>query len=529
MTRRHQAQFNKQGAAGESRDFRETEIKFRADAAGFAAVLQSRLLKDVKVGSPRELLSTYYDTAEGDLRRHGMTLRLRKNAKAVPVLGIKWDKGAVEDLFGRGEIEVACPDGTPDLALFELPVRNRLEHALGSRPLAPVFETRLKRRVAYLRHGQSEIELSLDEGAAVAGASSVALSEIELELKSGTLPDLVACAASFARACGLSLEFEPKALRGYRLLDGFLPEPQKAKDLGLAPSSTFDDLMIAVMASSLGHFMANWAPLRSSDAPESVHQLRVALRRMRSALGGFRRVIDLPGLEHIRAEARRIASALGPARDCDVFRQNALEGPFGDGPELLRGATSLLAAVTARREASYVDARRVIDDTATSLFVLDVQDFIARRAWHGGLSPDRRELPSSAARPFAAEVLGKLRRRALKRGKNLPNMSDAERHDLRIALKNLRYAAEFFSGLFDDAKAARGFIRRVAELQEDLGTHNDAATAANFVAGLNLAPGSDCDFAAGYLLGWYRHATLAADLQLARKWKAFRRAEPFWN
>ncbi len=508
---------------------REVEVKFHADAAILAAVRAACQDLGAAVGVEKELVSTYFDTPSRDLQRSGLTLRVRRKGRAVPLLGTKWSAPAGEDPFARGEIEVRSPQGLPDIELFVPELRDRLKAAVGDRPLAPVFETRFKRRTAILRHGLSDIELALDEGHVVAGDQRLPLAEVELELKTGTATDLVACARGLAQACGLSLAFEAKAARGYRLALGLVPQPQKAQPVALSPTTSFDDLVAAVIAGSLAHFTSNWAALRQSDAPESIHQLRVALRRMRSALGIFRKVVALPELEDIRAEARRIASALGPARESDAFRANALAGPLRGQPQRLAEAALLLDAVEARRAESYVAARRVIDEPATTLFVLEVQTFLARRAWRTALSPADLGLLTSEARGFAAAVLTRLRRRALKRGKHLPDMPDAERHELRIALKNLRYAAEFFGGLFDDPKQLRQFLRIVADLQEDLGAHNDAATAESFIQSLELPPVPSAHFSAGYLLGFYRHATLTADAHIGKKWKSFRRAATFWE
>jgi len=507
---------------------REVEVKFRADGRAIEAVLSSPLLKGVTVGAARELASTYFDTPGQDLKRTGMTLRVRRKSRTIPLMGVKWD-GGDDVVFARGEIEVRCPDGVPNLDLFEPVIRERLKAVVAGRPLAPIFETRFRRRTALLRHGHSDIELALDEGAVVAGEANLPLAEVELELKNGNLPDLFGCAASLVRDCGLSLQFEPKAGRGYRLVASEAPRPQKATPLNISPTATFDDLVAAVIANALGHFAANWASLRESDAPESVHQLRVALRRLRSALGVFRRTLQLPELEDIRSEARRIASALGPARESDVFRANALAGPFGDGPDRQRGARTLLDAVETRRHDSYVAVRRLIDDPQTSLFVLDVQSFIARRAWRTAVAPENLGLLMSEAKGYATEVLERLMRRALKRGKHLPDMPDEERHDLRIALKNLRYAVEFFGGLFGKPRELRSYLRTVADLQEDLGAHNDAVTAKAFIDSLCLPPDEEVHFASGYLLGWYRHATLIADSHLAKKWKSFKRQDEFWK
>jgi triphosphatase len=524
-----QTRGNRAMAGNTSPPLQEIEIKFRADEKALGAVLGSKLLNGGKFGASRELASVYFDTAEQDLRRNGMTLRLRKKARAIPVLGVKWDNQAADNMFGRGEIEVRCPGAAPHIELFEPAVGERLSAAIGTRALAPVFETRVRRRVAVFHHGLSEIEVSIDQGAVLAGNSSEALSEVELELKSGNPADLIACAAKLAHECSLSLIFEPKAGRGYRLLDRAVPRPQRARPVVIAANASFDDLVTAVIFNTLAHFAANWASLRGSDAPESVHQLRVALRRMRSALGIFRKTVSLPELENIRLEAKRIASALGPARECDAFRQNALAGPFSGQPERLKAAAGLLSAVEARRRDSYAAARRAIDDPSATLFVLDVQAFLVRRAWRTALPPQDLGLLTSPAQPFAAAVLDRLRRRALKRGKHLPDMPDEQRHELRIALKNLRYAAEFFGGLFGDGKELKSFLRLAADLQEDLGAHNDAATAEVFIGSLGLPDDPRVHFASGYLLGYYRHATVIADSHLARKWKDFRRASAFWT
>ena len=515
------------GSRTEKPTSQEIEVKFRADGRALEAVLASGLLKSVSVSPARELVSTYFDTEGHELKRAGMTLRVRRKSRSIPLMGVKW-LGGDDAVFARGEIEVRCPDGIPNVELFEPVMRERLKAATAGRPLAAVFETRFKRRAAVLRHGHSEIELALDEGAVTAGTASLPLAEVELELKSGNVPDLLGLAAALARDCGLSLEFEPKAGRGYRLAAAEPPRPQKATPLGISAGASFDDLVTAVVANALSHFAANWAALRGSDAPESVHQLRVALRRLRSALGVFRKTLQLPELEDVRSEARRIASALGPARESDAFRANALAGPLKDGTGEVRGAGALLDAVEARRCDSYVTARRLIEDPRTTLFVIDVQNFLARRAWRAALSREALGLLTSDAKTYAAGVLDGLRRRALKRGKHLPDMPDVERHELRIALKNLRYAVEFFGSLFGKPKDVRSYLRCVASLQEDLGTHNDAVTAKAFIDSLGLPPDADVHFASGYLLGWYRHATLAADIHLAKKWKDFKRQDVFW-
>lgn len=505
----------------------EVEVKFLADRPTLKKVLAARQMQDAVIGPERELLSIYFDTPDCDLQRAGLTLRLRRKGQSIPVLGVKWNKEAADDLFSRGEVEIRAPDGEPNIDFFEPVIRDRLKGITGGRALGPIFKTHVKRCTAVVHHGRSEFELALDDGVVLANDQSRPLTEVELELKRGNAADLLGFARELVQECGLSLAFEPKAGKGYRLAQQAAARPHKAKPMPLAPSASLDDAIAAVIASCLAHFTSNWEALRDSDAPESIHQLRVALRRLRSALGIFRKRIALPELRDIRDRARDIASALGPARECDAFRQNALAGPFRDQPKRLAAATRLLAAVEDRRVKSYVAARRVIEDPATSIFVLDVQSFLLKRSWRTPLGPEGLAILTSPARAFAGEVLSRLRRRALKRGKHLPDMPDEERHELRIALKNLRYAAEFFGPLFEEDKEQRSFLRLVSDLQEDLGAHNDAATAEAFIGTLELSDDPAAQFAAGYLLGFYCHAGAVADTHLARKWKKFRRLDAF--
>ena len=109
---------------------------------------------------------------------------------------------------------------------------------------------------------------------------------------------------------------------------------------------------------------------------------------------------------------------------------------------------------------------------------------------------------------------GSLRRRAVKRGKHLPDMPDEERHELRIALKNLRYAAEFFGSLFGKSKEVRSYLGVVAELQEDLGAHNDAATAKKLLAAAHLDQAKPAlnEAAAAEWAAWYHVAEILLNL-----------------
>ena len=261
---------------------------------------------------------------------------------------------------------------------------------------------------------------------------------------------------------------------------------------------------------------------------EELAAMRVALRRMRSGLAMFKRVLPCPEFDVLRTEAKRIASGLGPARDCDVFRHSAEQGPLLQ-PDRPAGCVTLLAEIEERRIAAYQDARSLIEKSSTSIFVLQVQSFLASRAWRGVLTSAELTSLTMPAAEFACDTLDKLKARVMKRGKGLPGIPDEARHELRIALKNLRYGAEFFNGLFDRRRKAKSYAGNISALQDILGVHNDVVGARPFLQKKTEAANPAVERASGFMLGWYARGAAIADAELRSSWKTFREAHTFWN
>jgi CHAD domain-containing protein len=306
------------------------------------------------------------------------------------------------------------------------------------------------------------------------------------------------------------------------------PVPVKAGETRIPGDASFDDAAAIVIGDTLKHFLANWPALRDDDHPEAIHQMRVALRRMRALLALFNREAPCGEFAAVRAEAKRIASALGQARECDAFAELIAAGPrleFGKREAFV----ALDVTIAARREVLHEEARRLIAAPACAQFVLRLQAFLARRGWRNGLGADELPRLTQPARNFAESSLDRLRRRALKRGKGLAQMPDEARHDLRIALKNLRYAAEVFGGLFASPHEVRAFLRPVSKLQDALGAHNDVAGALAFLDQISASDRSDTAFAAGATLGWFAGGAAVAERSLSQGWKALKNAAPFWE
>lgn len=242
----------------------------------------------------------------------------------------------------------------------------------------------------------------------------------------------------------------------------------------------------------------------------------------------FSRALPCDQIARLRDEAKRIATALGEARECDVFKENAEAGPLSCDPPP-EGAAALLAAVERRRAAAYAQALGLVSGPETTLFVLRVQRFLAGHAWRNSQPGAELPLLARPAKEFATAALDRLHKRARKRARDLAGLPDEERHSLRIALKNLRYAAEFFGPLFGHRNRHREFLGHVSALQDILGAHNDMATARQFTGRLAIAADSGARFASGFILGWQHRGAIAAETKLLKTWKAFSAAEPFWR
>jgi triphosphatase len=510
-----------------SRNNREVEIKFSTDSPGLKAAFEAPLLGGApsKGVSARNLVSTYFDTLDRSLNKRRIALRVRRSGRAAPLIGVKWPSHG--DAFSRGEFEARGHSGEPDLALLGEEIAAELEEIIGDRSLEPQFETRIKRRTRVISAGTARIEIAFDNGEVVAGDRRRRVLEVELELKSGNASELYDLAARAVETLPFRLDVTSKSERGFRLVEGAVASPVKARNPIFAPGATIDDAIASIVGNTLTHFLANLAPLRESDDPEAIHQLRVALRRMRSALGMFNRLRPCAEFDAFRAEAKRIATALGPARECDAFSDLLAAGPrraLADGSVF----AAIDAALSKRRQALYAEARQLIDAKETSLFALRLQAFLTRRGWRNATGEQLAEIAAPVAQ-FSSATLERLRRRVAKRGRKFILLPADERHRVRIALKNLRYAVEFFGGLYEESGGYRTYVRTVSRLQDILGAHNDAAGAQLLLDGLGARAKAGTAFAAGLVLGWCERDAEIADAELGEAWRRFKRLDPFWR
>ena len=449
-------------------------------------------------------------------------------------MGTRWIQtlksgGRVEGgLHQREELETPLPaqilnypvlarsGAAPALADPELPLK-----------LRPVFVTEFKRTTRKLEPAPgSRIELCLDRGLLSAGDAQLPISEIELELKSGSPVQLLDFALDLLEHIPLRLEAASKAERGYALATGATAAPVKATVPLLLPAMSVTEAFRTVVFACIAHLQANERGLLGTDDAEYLHQARVALRRLRSALSVFNRAFPRALFEDQLVELRWLGGLLGPARDWDVFatetlRYVCLAFPDDDG---LRWLTARTAELRAAANNSARDA--VASARYTRLLVKLIGVFL-RNPW----SQFVEETAVERSRPlieFAAAVLARRHKKVLRTGRRLAQLDLVGLHALRIEIKKLRYAAEFFSALYDK-KAVREYLTALAALQELLGGLNDAATVERLMKPLRESGDSRPQTEApGLVRGWTAGATQARIDQLPQAWDRFRVCAIFW-
>jgi triphosphatase len=181
------------------------------------------------------------------------------------------------------------------------------------------------------------------------------------------------------------------------------------------------------------------------------------------------------------------------------------------------------------RHNGYVVVRAALTDRCVGRFELALGAWIEQRGWRCDVSGDHLSELAAPAIDFAMHVLAKQHDRVLKRGRHFKRLALEARHDLRLAVKKLRYTADFFLPLFAEEGAAKRYARRLSRLQERLGRYNDAGTTRHLMAELARdampAPARE---AVGAVLGWQACRLASAETEARTAWRDFRDASRPW-
>jgi triphosphatase len=460
------------------------EIELKLDCAGpdLTALASHPRLQGTS-SEPDLLVTTYYDTPHRDLRAAGLTLRVRAQG-GRHIQTVKAGSGDV-GLFDRAEWETEISGETPEASAWAGTAAEEVLHEAEAAP-ERLFSTIVMRREIPVEHGQSRILVTLDEGRVESPAGDAPLCGLELELQEGDPADLFLVAQAFAETVPLRLSVNAKSAVGFALIDGTGPGVVKAEPVDLPEGASAGEVFRRVARACLRHMRLNeTAFLESGRAPEALHQIRVSLRRLRSALSLFAPMLEGdPRANGFNDEIKRVTEPFGHARNLDVFLRQTLPALAKERPDE-PGLDGLRERAEAERERAYDAVLATLESPQWRGLIIDFAGWVETGAWTA------QEAAAEDGRAFAARVLDRARLRLKKRGRGLKRLDPHTRHRARIAAKKLRYGAEFFAGLYQKKKARRRqdkFGAALSDLQDHLGILNDLETARSMTESLAGPP-----------------------------------------
>ena len=449
----------------------EVELKLEVDTAGIDMLVAAPIL--AKAASDHVQTSTYFDTPGQAVRNAGLSLRIRASGSLL-IQTVKFESASAAGLFVRAEREIPINGDLPVLDGIGNPLRSMVPaHELLL--LAPIFQIVVNRQRHEIEQNGAKIELVLDQGKiVVAGFHTLLLCEVELDLQEGSPAAVFAFARALDALAPLQLSPLSKAQRGYRLLDGGGDQPIISAPISLhgemAPSEGF-----AVIAQAcIRQFRINHSILAREESPEALHQARVALRRLRFIISIFKKMLADDRFEYFLVSLRWISRELDKARNLDVLLKRL--------PDAAHSVALLLA-----RERAYATATDALVSARLRTLMLDFIEWIMIGNWRTGCVAT---IVDQRIDRYASKALNRCHRRVERHGRHWDKLDDESRHRLRLQVKKLRYASEFFCELFPEAKALdrqKEFFKALRALQTSLGDLNDQATGAALLAELDLS------------------------------------------
>ncbi len=485
----------------------EIELKFQVPPAQRAAV--GKAVATVTATRVR-LQAHYFDSADRRLAQARLALRVRKEGRRW----VQTLKGAGDGVWQRLEHEapvVVAPGQLPvaDLALHDGSAAGEtLRKALGDASLVITYGSDVTRWLRLSRTRGCTVELAFDQGKLLADGRHWPLCELEFELKAGRASAMTAVAARWVQRFGLTLDVRSKSERGDRLARGVtIGAAVKAQALVLTAAAGGEAAMRAIVANCMAQVLGNASEIaHGQSTPEHLHQLRVGLRRLRTALRELGTL--LPTAQPAWQPAlRQLFAGLGAARDLDALAATLL-------PALKRAGASHLQLPAVAATAPPQDLLRA---GATTILWLELLGCAADEAEGVAGSP--------AAMPFVdvlRERLALLHKQVRRDAKRFASIADEQRHRLRKRIKRLRYLCDFAEGLVGQ-KARRKFIRPLAVAQDALGHFNDVCVAQNLFKSTAADDGE-----AMFALGWLAHERDAAIARCVQALNALRKARVFW-
>jgi CHAD domain-containing protein len=306
--------------------------------------------------------------------------------------------------------------------------------------------------------------------------------------------------------------------------------PERAQPIAMSSDMPGRSAFEAIARSCLRQIKANEACAQLGRDAEGVHQFRVGLRRLRTLLGAFRKLLAPDLCEYLEEHLDWLQAESGAARDWDVLIAGALKTLRAlqpDDPVL----PAMLNAARAERDESYDRLRAAFRDPRYAELLLRLELALAEGTWSAS-TDDGDDRLSRPLPEVASGILNKHYKRFCGIHGKHGDLPEEEMHRLRISGKKLRYIAEFFSGLYPKQSTKR-FIDALSDVQDCLGSLNDSLVGRNLAQVLERRLASSTEqgtarHASGLLLGWQAARGTSAVAEFPGAWRKFRSRPPPW-
>ncbi|ENX04667.1 CYTH and CHAD domain-containing protein [Acinetobacter courvalinii] len=481
----------------------EIELKFQLPESKKKSVLQAlSKQKAQKI----QLQAKYYDTAERLLAKNYVAIRLRQEGEHW----VQTFKAASKNHLQRIEEDIylgkCAQEPELDLSLYKhnQTVQTVLREVLGEAPaeLQLQFQTNVQRTFHVFEFEGSHIEVCLDDGEIRTPTDHAQICEVEFELKQGSAQELIQFAKTWVDKYQLWLDVRSKAERGNLLAQGkVVSAATKAKSLNLDKDVSAELAIKQIIENTLNHILPNAAAIADGVAEaDHIHQARVGLRRLRSALKHFSNwsaQID-PTWESQLADIFR---ALGQSRDNDAIQDSVIplvkqvcdfEFPFPENVD--------------------TNIAELLSDSKTTQLFLSLFSF----------SYSDQQSKSKLSKQ-AAKSLTKLYEKILKDAAQFSSLAVEQQHRTRKRVKQLRYCIDFIAGIYPE-KQVQQFLNKLQPIQEYLGFYNDLFVAEHiFEQQATEYP----QFL--FALGWVKAQQPHVAKKAAKKLRALSTKDIFWK
>ncbi len=290
----------------------------------------------------------------------------------------------------------------------------------------------------------------------------------------------------------------------------------KAVALTLSKQMTTEQAFQSIAANCLLQMTANRDGIRQQQDVESVHQMRIGLRRLRTLLALFKCVLPVPAL--LLQELTWLGTQLGAARDWEVLAGSTLALVAAQAPGDI-GLDAVTLAAQALAQERHAAATAALNSARYTHLIEQVTAWIENGGWHDGMTARQRKRLGARMTACASAMLLRQHSRLLARGNKLRGASAGQRHRIRIAAKKMRYACDFFQDLYP-ARKMTPYLAALVRLQDTLGWLNDAAVADALLRQLQDQQ-SALAGSAGFVRGYLAARLLQGEKQSIRRWKKF--------